>query len=500
MSFYFLLNNFHFALELTGAVAFLMAAWLTLDTYSLRKDGMTLIRAIGLGFLVVWQVLYAMLQTESDALSYLAFIFLFIGLILILASFLKKQELQMHSIIILPTLSVWSVYLDTGAMILLCAIAYFSFQQSKREFNKMWMPFSYGFLFLSMGTLFAIFEEVYPSHIAHIIEHLLKGVGFVLIVRWVWQYLQLRIRESLILIFISAALFLSTVVTLAFSTILISQITAQAESNLLTNARVLDLHLKGLEEQALAKASLIARDDALAQAVTNNDFQRLSQIAETFLESQSLGFVTITDRDGVVLVRAHALSKRGDSLLGERALEEAVRGDPFVTIEESPVEKLSIRAAAPIKRADKTVGVVIAGYPLDNALVDNIKRITGLEMFLYTGSVSTASTALASDGRTRLTGITLADSTVRSEVLGAGKTTTAQAEFYGQPFLASYLPLLNGDDKIIGMISAAKPQQDILDIANSTNRLTLITVLLILLVLLFPIYKLSKRFSSGLNI
>jgi methyl-accepting chemotaxis protein len=321
-------------------------------------------------------------------------------------------------------------------------------------------------------------------------------IGFLFLFAWVWQFLALRIRESLIIIFISAALFLSTIVTLAFSTILISQMTDQTKENLLTNARVFDFAIKELKQEALAETALLAHDPKLGSAVATNDFQTLQSVAETFMERYSLGFVTIVDKQGTVLIRAHALSKRGDLLVGERASEEALAGNTFVTIEKSPVEKLSIRAGAPVEQKGKVIGAVIAGYPLDNAFVDGIKRVTGLEMFVYENDVSVAATAFASDGRTRLIGFPLGNDTVKDVVLKRGQNTTAHVDFYGQLFLASYLPFMSGDDKIIGMLSAAKPEQDILDIANATNRLTLITIILIMSVLAYPIYRFTRRLTD----
>ena len=495
MSLDFLIQNVRFAVDLTGAVALLMAAWLTLDTYNLRKEGETLIRAIGLGSFALAELIGG-ISIGNDLLSYAGAFFLIFGLILVAASFLKSHQLQAQAVLIIPSFGQWRGYISAVMAVLLFGIAFLSFRRSKAEFNKTWMPFTLGFLILGLSSVVSLFDRGSDNGVIAAASLVLQVVGFVLIAKWVWQFLQLRIRESLVLIFISAALFLSTVVTLAFSTILISQITAQTEANLLTDARVMDLSVSSLQEEALAKTEIIAKDEALKTAITKSDFSALQDISEVFMEHYGLGFVTVTDKDGSALMRAHALSKRGDSLLGERAVEEALQGQSFVTIENSPVEKFSIRAGSPIIEKGKVIGAVIGGYPLDNALVDNIKRVTGLEMFVYDQDKSIAATALARDGRTRLTGVALADAGTRQTVLQDGKSTTGRANLYGQPFRTSYMPLKNGDDKIIGMISAGKPEQDILDIANATNRLTLITVLLIMLVLAAPIYLFTKRLTA----
>ncbi len=496
MSYYFLIHNIHFALELMGAVIFLSAAWLTFDTYSFRKEFSTLARALGLSSMAVAQAVYA-LNSGSDILSYIGAIFMGLGLLLIVGSFLRHQNLQMQSVIIVPSFAQWSAYILAATAVLAAAISFQSFHLSRQEFNKTWIPFSISFFMLAIASVCAIFSHGDQTSTLAIVGYVFEFAGFVALAYWVWQYLQLRIRESIILIFISVALFLSTIVTLAFSTILIAQITSQTQANLLTDAKVLSLDIAGLKEQSLVKAQYIALNDDLNAAIVANDFAKLEEVSEQLMETHKLGFLTIVDSQGSVLVRAHTLSRRGDSLLGERALEEALRGGSYVTIENSPVEKLSIRAASPITGKDRDlIGVVIAGYPLDNALVDNIKRITGLEMFIYEQDRAVAATVLAADGRTRVTGITLGDEVVRATVLAEGSSRTAQADLHGRPFLMSYLPLINGDDKIIGMISAGKSQQDILDIANSTNRLTLITVILIMLILAYPIYLVTKRLSA----
>lgn len=496
MSFYFFAHNFHFALELLGAVAVLMAAWLTFDTYEVSKEQKMLVRAFGFSLFAVWQLIAAV-TSGNDALSFIGFALFVVGLLCILGSFLVRQKLAaMPAILIIPSFAAFEGSLYGVASVLLLAIAYFAYRISKEEFNPTWKWFFVSFSLLGLGSALTVFSKGSETSFFTLSASVLELAGFLFLAAWVWQFLALRIRESLVIIFIAAALFLSTIVTLAFSTILISQITSQTQANLLTNARVLDLDITELKRESLAEASLLAANPQLAAAISTNDFSTLQTIAENFMEEYSLGFVTITDAQGTVLIRAHAQSKRADSLLGERALEEARVGSAFVTIEESPVEGFSIRAAAPVEQKDKVIGTVIAGYPLDNALVDGIKRITGLEMFVYGGDTSLAATAFATDGHTRLTGIQLHNNAIKETVLIGGKHMTAEADLFGQTFLASYLPLVNGDGKIVGMLSAAKPQQDILDLVNATNRLTLLTVIIVMLVLAFPVYLFTKRLTD----
>jgi sensor histidine kinase regulating citrate/malate metabolism len=285
------------------------------------------------------------------------------------------------------------------------------------------------------------------------------------------------------------------VVTLAFSLILINQIEAATRANLLTNAKVLDLAISRFKEEALAKARFLAARADIKDALVRNKFLELESLTKESLEDEKLGFLTILNKEGEVILRAHALTQREDNLSRESAVRSALAGKEIVTIESSPAEEFSIRAAAPIFSQGKIAGVIIAGFLLDNALVDNIKRITGLEMSIYEMDIVVATTLLNPDGRTRSTGSKVVDLQVKENVLTQGQEITLRTEILSRPALASYLPLKNSEEKIIGMISSLKPQQEILALANAVNRLTLVTVAVLMLLSVLPIYLFTRRLS-----
>jgi len=498
MSLFFILNNIHFAVEILGALAFLMVAWLAFDSYSIRKNALTASRGIGFAFLAIWQILHAF-SLGSDFSSYVAYTCYILGLVLVLRSiyFELKNRPTLPVVIVLPAALILAPYLNALATLGLSAIAYFSYRQYKLEHNKNLKPFWVGFMLLAGGTSISIFYPEQSFNLLWTLGHILELVGFVSISWWVWQYLQLRIKEEIILIFVSMALLMSLVVTLAFSTILLNQIETTTKGSLLTNTQVLDYAVTRLEEEALAKADLLAASEEIIDGILDDDFALLEEVSTQFLEEESLGFLTIVDENADVLLRAHGLTQKGDSLLGERAVGEALVGRSFVTIETSATEKLSVQAAAPVVYKGEVIGAIIAGFPLDNNLLDSIKRITRLEMTIYDNDVAVASTLLKPDGKSRSTGIKQTDQTVLETVMIKGEPITLRTEILSRQFLASYLPIHNADNTIVGAFSAAKPQQEILDVANATNRLTLITVVIIMLILTFPIYLLTRRLTEA---
>ena len=252
--------------------------------------------------------------------------------------------------------------------------------------------------------------------------------------------------------------------------------------------------MENIKQEALAKAEIVSLDKDLITALDKNDAVSLEKTAENLLEKYQLGFLTIADNTGSVILRAHSLSSRGDTIYGEREFDEAMLGNNVVSVDDSKGEGFSVRAGAPVISNGKTVAVVVVGNQLDNAFADKLQKLTGLETFIYKGDVSVASSALDADGRTRLVGEALNNPEVSKSVLEDGNIITSDSKIFGTLFHSSYAPLMNVDDKIVGMISVSKPQQDIVDIANATNRLTLITVTLIILVLSLPIYFISKKY------
>jgi len=495
MSLYFLVNNFVFAFGMMGAIVFLMAAWLSFDAYRLRKDYLVLLRTVGFTLSALWYLVHS-LTLGNDLLLYIVGLLGGLGVLCIMSSFLKKNDLIMHTIIVIPAFSLVSGYAYSASTIILFLISYLAFRQWKKEQNPTWIPFCISFLFLAISTFFLAFiqesNQTHPFFIAYLC---FQFGGALSLGYWVWQYMRLRIRESFIMISVGVTFILATVVTLAFSTILIGRVINETAQNLTTDVKVLNLSIQSLKGEAFAKVENIAREEEIVAGLVKNNISDLTLLSENLLQKYNLGFLTIADPDGNVLVRAHALSRRGDSVSSERVFEEALRNHSYVTIEDSSVEGFSIRAGSPVLSKNKIVGVVIAGFSLDNPFVDKLKRDTGLEIFVYKDATSIAGTAFAPDGVKRLVGIRLADSNISTQVLGEGQIVTSNVFMYDEPFQASYSPLSNEDGKVVGMLSVAKHQQDIINIANATNRLTLLTVILILFVLCLPIYILAKRIT-----
>lgn len=498
MSFLFLFSNLHFALEVLGALVFLMAAWLAFDSYTIRKDFLTGSRGIGFLLLSVAQVIHSV-SGHADSLEY-AMHGLFIGgLSFVLLNLILERPVDRPSlkgVFLLPPLAITGIYADsvTAGLFLLCAL--FSFWQYHKESKKILAPFFTGFFFLFLGRIAATYYAQDQFSVLWIAGHIAEIIGFLALAVWVLKYLHARMREEIVLLFVSMALFISIAVTFAFSFILINQVNDAVRANLSTNARVLDYTLDRLRQESLAKAELLAASASLKKALHDKDFTAVEDILSEFMVRQGLGFLTITDTEGTVLLRAHALTQKSDSIASEPIIQKALAGKSAVTVASAPNEAFSVRAAAPVVDGTALVGVVVAGFPLDDPFVDNIKRITGLDMSIYEKDRIVASTIFNENGQTRISGTLLNNPRVFGAVIGRGETVTLDTAIVSQPFLASYLPIKNDSGAVVGMVSAGRSQHEIAEIATAANVLTLATVAAIILILIMPIYVVTKKLSE----
>lgn len=501
MSSFFLLNNLHFTIEVLGAIAFLAVAWLAFDAFLVRRDFVTASRGIGFALLAGWQVLHAF-QLGSALFFYAGYALYILGILfvagnLLLESPAKRPEFK--SVLVLPGTAALVLPFNAAAAAGLLLIAFLSYRQYRRELKKSLAPFTVGFLFLALGALSSLFHAPESLGVFWMLGHAFEVIGFFALGWWVWSYLQLRIREEMLLIFTSVTLFMAVMVSLSFSTILITRIEQEKAVNLATNARVVDFTIQRLQEEALAKTRLIAGDPDVVRALAADDFAALEGLASRLIERENLGFLTFLNSEGDVILKAHAVTFSGENLSPEAAVQAAMRAESLVTVESSSSEGFSIRAASPVAGAPGNAGIIVAGFPLDNTLADGLKKITGLEMSIFEGDNRVATTVFNPDGRTRSVGIKQTDPRVSKAVLGDGSELTLRTTILSRPFLASYLPLRDANNEIIGMVSAAEPQQEILQIVQTTNRLTLVIVMVIMLIIITPIYFMTRRLGEEIK-
>jgi len=496
----FWLDNFHFALEFFGAIILFTLAWLSFDAYLIKKEFKTLARSLGFFLFAVWGIVHSLAITEDFWLA-IASLGYISGLFLILYNlYVEKPPARpkFEIVFILPSVVsiLWIVH--TGGTILLALIATLSVLRYRKELQKTLRSFCIAFSLLAFASVLAIFNvKTGMQGTGWIFEHVLKFIGFAFLGHWGWQYLKMRIKEEMLLIFVGMALFISVIVTLTFSAILLGNMEKEAEVNLISNVKVVDFTLSGMENESLSNAQIFAEDAGIQASLEKKDFGALEERSQQLMAEKDMDFLTIADKGGEVILRSHALTAKGDNIGQEEAGKQALAGTPYVTIEPTLTERFSIRGAAPIyDEKNNIMGAVITGFIIDNAFVDKLKKATDLEVTIYQEDAVQATTIFDPIGKTRNVGTKQTDSTVIKNVLGEGQGAVLSTTIFSRPYLAAYLPLKNTEGKVIGMLQASRLQSELAETAVATNRLTLSVTIIIIIMMLMPAYWLTKKITE----
>ena len=492
------MSNLHFALEFFGAIILFVLAWLAFDAYLIKKEFKTLARSLGFFLFALWGVIHSLAITVDFWLVIASLSYVF-GLFLILFNlYFEKPPARpkLETVFVLPAVAsiLWAVHIV--ATIFLVLVAVLAIKRYREEFQKTLKFFWLALSFLALASFLAVFSTKIGGFL-WIGEHFFKIIGFSFLGYWGWQYLKLRIKEEMLLIFVGMALFISVIVTLTFSAILLRNMEKESEVNLISNVKVIDFTFSRMKNESLSNAQVFAKDGEIQKSLIVKDFAELAKKSQQLMVEKTMDFLTIADKNGEVILRAHALTAKGDNIGGEKAGQEALTGKFYATIEPTLTEKFSIRGAAPIyDTKNNIIGVIITGFIIDNAFVDQIKKAMDLEITIYKEDAVQATTIFDPAGKTRNVGAKLTDQKVIEGVFQKGQGITTRTTIFSRPYLAAYLPLENTEKEVIGAFQASRLQIELLETAVTTNRLTLSITIIIVIMMLMPAYWLAKKLTE----
>jgi methyl-accepting chemotaxis protein len=216
----------------------------------------------------------------------------------------------------------------------------------------------------------------------------------------------------------------------------------------------LEAVLKEYRQNAVNFGTVFARHPAVIQAINSRDSEAVVRELTPLLKQAQLDFATVTDATGLVIARTHE-AKKGDSVVNQSNVQQALSGNAKAFVESGTVVKLSVRAGIPVQDAQgKLVGVISLGYYLDRPeLVDAIKAQYDTDITLFFGDTRLNTTILQEGQRAVGTKLNPA---IADKVLDQGQVYVGSTEILGQPYVTYYKPLLGPDGKAVGVLFAGK--------------------------------------------
>ncbi len=517
----FFLENTRFAISLFAGLVFFAVGWLYFDAWLEKKGRKEQIRFLGF-FLLALSFLFAATQVESTlieiplpilirgTINLLLVATRTCGYILIICSLVIDSIQPRPDVEKYAKAVVFPVFLKFPGLAflpftypVLCAwVGFLYWKRATAGYERHLKPIALSFFILalselaSVGFLFrnttnvTLYNLVTPFGPLWFARYVTLGLAVFILGKWVFSYLLKRFLTQLFMIFTSSILLIFLLTAVSFTAVLVRNIQNETFRRLETDVRVLSYAIDTKKAQTLSDAQLVAQNSSVTGSLGSR--KALSSSLETFLLSKDQSFLWAVGKDGVILARGEDSEKYGDSLAGDTLVKKALSGDSGTSVvsrEKALAPGVTLRAATPIKRPG---GAIIAGTTIDNAFVDGIKTATGLEASVYGGNTLSATTLLASDRKTRPVGIKEENRKVQSSVLEKGEAASVSVSILGVPYLASYLPLKNIEDKTVGMLFIGKPQRSVLATAGASIQLTFISTVILLILSIIPSYLISR--------
>lgn len=519
----FFLQNFHFAENLFAALVFFAIVWLYVDAWIVRKERKELYRWVGFALLSISFLLHAAVTEQSATgsssvgstveifsillriLGYAAVAYgIFIDPLPEVPLTASLQKVRKHpAVLLLPLLSFLKILLPIGSGL----AAYLYWRRATLALERQLKLLAYAFGALTLFELLSLASLlrgstnliVYNLTAAFgplwIIEHLFLLAGAILLARWVWSYLMKQIQTQLLMLLTTITMAIFLITTMSFTFLLFRNLERETLGNLATAAKVLDYALDSKQAEILAETKRIAEKSDVAAAVVAKDHSRLASLGERLLEEKELSHLIITTEAGQVLLRAEDPDRWGDSLSDDPLVKKALTGEAGSSVaaqEDVLAPVIVIQSAAPIRDGARIVGSVVAGVVADDAFLDGIKNLTGLDSAVYAGNIRSATTLVAPDGTSRWVGVKEENPDVQRVVLEEGGTFQGSLAVLNRPFLGVYAPLTNVDNSTVGMLFIGQPAVALLETAARSIEVTFLVAIALLLLSIVPSYKIAK--------
>ncbi|MBQ7617257.1 MAG: diguanylate cyclase, partial [Desulfovibrio sp.] len=207
--------------------------------------------------------------------------------------------------------------------------------------------------------------------------------------------------------------------------------------------------LKDTMLRLLQETNILSDSRELELAFVLHDYQAMKNFAKRAMQRCKANFATIVDAKGVVLARGHS-AKTGDNIADRAIIQKALAGQSVVDVVMLLNNGLSLGAASPVYLNSEVVGAVLFGDSFKtNAFVDEIKKVTGLEMTVF-DQTTRLSTTIMRHGE-RMIGTKLENPKIITDVLEHGEIFQDDTQILGLSYKTIYWPIENKSGQILGM-------------------------------------------------
>lgn len=531
----FILINFHFVLSVVAALIFFMVAWLYFDAWFEHRALKNVFKIAGFGIIAFSFLIQAVhidsLLLNSSIVSeevitlsifitkVLGYLFIGVGFILDPLPIVPKTSgltlSDVKGVLVLPLqgiagFSLWGVVVP----ILAGFAAFLHLRRATLGLENHLKPIGWGLYIFAFYELLAFilkkeefinvdtFEILKPFGMVWILSHIVLLAGVVVVGLWIFRYLLKRLLSQIFIIYSCSILLIFISITVVFTGLLLRNIELEALKQLETNTKVLNYAVESKNAETFSDVVAFSQSPVTVNLINSGKKEEIQNSAENYLLSKNLTSIVITDAEGIIVARGEDKESTGVSLSGDPYIKMGIEGrssSSIVSKEGIFAPEISIAAISPVISKEKVIGVVMIERKLDNAFVDGIKKATGLEVSLYGNNKLSATTLLSLDEQSRANGIVEGKKTINDHVLKKGEFYQDTTEILNVPYLGSYMPIKEGNGKVLGMLFVGRPELTIIASAAKSMQTTFIIANILLLISIVPSYFIARYISRQVS-
>jgi len=531
----FLLINFHFTLHVVAGLIFFMVSWLYFDAWFEHRALKNTCKVLGFFFLAL-SFFFQATSIDSpilvspflsvDIVDFMTSLFRLAGYFGVALGFIldplpivpKTKGLVMDDVKVAVPFSLKGAVLAPWIFVLLPIgaglVGFLHLRRATKGLENHLKVIGWGINIIALSELCGLFlrardiQSVFyfnllrPFGFVWILEHILLLLGILLVGSWVFHYLLKRLQSQIFIIYSCSVFIIFAIITVTFTWLLLRSIETEALKQLETDVKVLRYAVESKEAETISDASALAQSPQLGVLLSKNNTKEMETLAEAYLLSKNLTSVSILNVEGVISARGEDKEHTGISLSGDELVKmglSGIEGGSILSRKGVLAADVSIGSVSPIYLKDKIIGIVLVERKLDNAFVDGVKSATGLEVSIYGGNALSATTLVAQDKTSRANGIIEENEIVKKKVLDGGEFYQTSSSILNTQYLATYMPIRNGEEAALGMFFVGRPEITILASAARSMQATFIIANLLLIFSIIPSYLIARYISRQMT-
>lgn len=174
-------------------------------------------------------------------------------------------------------------------------------------------------------------------------------------------------------------------VTLAVSFMVVRNLEGEAYKRLNNDLDVTMHTFDYFSQDALKTSRILAQNPSLVLALRHNDLKAVATVSGHLHGLAKEAIVSVYNAEGKVQYDGGDVATMKMPRMHPAALNLALAGEESTGVTPLPNHTLAVEATVPVYNGKAIVGAVRVGTMLDNAFVDQLKSITGLEVGIANG-------------------------------------------------------------------------------------------------------------------